>query len=135
MRRIPLILALVVVTGLIFQDIYDFFVTDEGVRYFSSQPQRLISVVLLGLAGGVVAVGISRLSPDYQRTLKLAVLGSFGTALLIVMCVFAYHLARLFPMMRDAGAWVLLSAALWFVAFAAVAALVWLEFRQLWSRA
>jgi len=55
MRRIPLILGLVLITGLIIHDIYEFFVTNEGIRYFSSEPKRLLYVMLLGVAGGIVA--------------------------------------------------------------------------------
>jgi hypothetical protein len=140
MRRIPLILGLVLITGLIIHDVYEFFVTNEGVRYFSSDPRRLIYVLLLGVAGGVIAIGISRLSPGSQRTLKLAALGTCGTALVSGLGVFAYHLARLLPMIREpmvreAGTWGLAAAVLGFLSFAVVAVLVWLEFRQIWRQA
>jgi len=135
MRRIPLILGLVLITGLIIHDLCEFLVTNEGIRYFSSEPQRLLYVVLLAVAGGVMALGISRLSPGSQRTLKLAALGTFGTALVSVMGLFAYHLARLLPMVGEAGAWGLAAAALGFLSFAVVAVLVWLEFRGIWRQA
>jgi hypothetical protein len=62
MRRLPLILGLALIVALTIWEIYDFFVTNEGVRYFSSEPGRLVYVVLLALAGGLVAFAISRLS-------------------------------------------------------------------------
>jgi len=68
MRRIPLILGLVLITGLIIHDVYDFFVTNEGLAYFSAKPTRLLYVMLLGVAGGLVAFGISRLSPPRSAT-------------------------------------------------------------------
>lgn len=135
MRRIALILGLVLITGLIIHDLYEFFVPNEGVRYFSSDPRRLVFVMLLGVAGGVVAVGLSRLSPGSQRTLRLAVLGTFGTVLVSGLGLLTYHLARLLPMMREAAAWGLTAAALGFLSFAVVAVLVWLEFRQIWRQA
>ena len=52
MRPVPLILGLVLITGLIIHDVYEFFVTNEGIRYFSSEPQRLLNVTLLGVVGG-----------------------------------------------------------------------------------
>ena len=70
MRRIPLILGLVLIAALIVHDVYEFFVTNEGIRYFSSEPSRLLYVILLGIAGGMVALGISRISPASQRKLK-----------------------------------------------------------------
>lgn len=135
MRRIPLMLGLVLITGLIIHDLYEFFVTNEGIRYFSSDPRRLIYVLLLGVAGGVIAVGISRLSPSYLRALKLAALGTLGTVLVSGLCLFAYYLALLLPMVPEAGVWGLAAAALGFTSFAVVAVLVWLEFRQIWRQA
>ncbi len=88
MRRIPLILGLVLITGLVIQDIYEFFVTNEGIRYFSSKPARLLYVMLLGVAGGVAAFGISRLSPASQRRLKLLALGGFGGLLVAEVALF-----------------------------------------------
>jgi hypothetical protein len=134
MRRISLILGLVLITVLIIHDLYEFFVTNQGLSYFSSEPRRLLYVVLLAVSGGVVALGISRLSPGSQRTLKLAALGTFGAAIVSVLGLFAYHLARLLPMMREAGVWGLIAAALVFLSFSVVAVLVWLEFRQVWRQ-
>jgi hypothetical protein len=132
MRRLPLILGLTLIVAMTVWELYDFFVTNEGVRYFSSEPRRLVLVVLLGLAGGVVAFGISRLSPGSQRTLKLTALGTFGTVLLFALGFFGYSLARLAPMVSEGGAWGWMAAA--FIAFAVLAILVWFEFRQVWRR-
>jgi hypothetical protein len=135
MRRIPLILGLVLITGLTIHDLYEFFVTNEGIRYFSSDPQRLIYVLLLGVAGAAIAIGISRLSPGSQRTLKLAALGTLGTILVGGSGLFAYYLARFLPMVWEAGKWGLAAAGLGFLSFSVAAVLVWLEFRQIWRRA
>ena len=90
MRRVPLILGLVLIAALIIHDIYEFFVTNEGIRYFSSEPRRLPYVVLLGIAGGIVAFGISRFSPASQRKLKLTALGGFGVLLVGALTFFGY---------------------------------------------
>jgi hypothetical protein len=132
MRRLPLILGLAMIVALTVWELYDFFVTNEGVRYFSSEPRRLLYVVLLGLAGGLVAFGISRLSPGSQRTLKLTTLGTFGTLLLAVVGLFAYHLTWAAPMVTEAGTWGWIAAA--FLSLAVLAVLVWFEFRQVWRR-
>lgn len=135
MRRLPLIFGLVLLTVLTIHDLYGFFVTDEGIRYFSSDPRRLTYVLLLGIVGGVIAVGISRLSPGSLRSLKLTALGTFGTVLVSGLCLCGYHLASLLPMVREAGAWGLAAAALGFLSLAVVAVLVWFEFRQVWRQA
>lgn len=132
MRRLPLILGVTLIVAMTIWEVYDFFVTNEGVTYFSSEPRRLVPVVLLGLAGGVVAFGISRLSPGSQRTLKLAALGAFGTALVFALAIFAYSVARFSSMVGEGGAWGWMAAA--FASLAVLAILVWFEFRQVWRR-
>ena len=67
MRRLSFILALVLIAALVVIELYDFFVTNEGVRYFASQPQRWLGIMLLGIGAGAVPLAISRLSPDSQR--------------------------------------------------------------------
>ena len=131
MRRIPLILGLALIFVLSVREVYDFFVTNEGVRYFSSEPRRLWYVVVLGLAGGVVAFWISRLAPDSQRILKLTTLGVSGALLLGVLGLFAFHLTRAAPMLGEAGlGWI--AAA--FASLLILAVFVWIEFRQAWRR-
>ena len=134
MRRMPLILGLVLITGLIIHDIYEFFVTNEGIRYFSSEPRRLLYVMLLGVVGGIVAFGISRLSPTSQRSLKLTALGGFGIFLVGAIAFFGYLLCLLGagPIAWGAGMWGCIAAG--FVSVAVTAWVVWLEFRQVWRQ-
>jgi FtsH-binding integral membrane protein len=130
MRHLPLLLGLVVIVALTVHDLYQFFVTDAGVGYFSSEPRRLLYVVLLGVAGGIVASMISRFSPGSQRKLKLAVLGGFAAFLTCFLGLLVYHLAQTTPMVTKAGIWGWVIAAT--LSFAAVTVLVWWEFRQVW---
>lgn len=133
MRRLPLILGLALVVVLTIWEVYDFVVTNEGVRYFSSEPRRLAYVMILGLTGGLVAFGISRQSPGSQRTLMLTALGTFGVLLLGVLGLFAYHLTRAASIVSEAGMWGWMAAAI--VSVAVLAGLVWFEFHQKWRRA
>ena len=133
MRRLPLILGLLLIVALTVHDVYAFFVTDEGIQYFSSEPRRLLYVVLLGVAGGIVAFMISRLSPVSQRKLKFAALGGFGAFIICVVGLFAYHLSWAAPKITEAGLWGWVAAAL--LSFIVVAAAVWLEFRHVWRQA
>jgi hypothetical protein len=133
MRRIPLIVGLVLVAAMIVHDVYEFFITNEGIRYFSSEPRRLLYVMLLGIAGGMVAFGISRFSPASQRKLKLMALGGFGVLLVGALAFFGYlsYLLATAPL-KQAQLWGWVAAAFCSVAVAAV--LVWLEFWQVWTQ-
>lgn len=135
MRRIPLILGLVLITGLIIHDVYEFFVTNEGLHYFSSKPTRLLYVMLLGVAGGLVAFGISRLSPTSQRNLKLVALGGFGGLLVVAVAFIGYlfyHLAV--AGQQDALSWVWICWVVAFIPMALATGVVWLEFRRVWRQ-
>ncbi len=135
MRRIPLIFGLVLVTGLILHDIYEFFVTNEGIRYFSSEPRRLLYAMLLGVVGAMVTLGISRLSPAPQRHLKLCALGGFGALLVVGVAFFGHLFHRLIGAERQDGlGWVWTAWAVAFVPMTVVAVLVWMEFRQVWRQ-
>jgi hypothetical protein len=135
MRRIPLILGLVLITGLIIHDLYEFVVTNEGIRYFSSEPIRLAYVVLLGVAGGIVAFGISRLSPESQRNLKLFALGVFGLFLIggAVFTGYLFWLLRTAPIIYDGAAWGWVLAG--FISAALAAGVVSWEFSRVWTQA
>ncbi len=128
MRRVPLILGLVLITALIIHDIYEFVVTNEGIRYFSSEPKRLLYVLLLGALGGLIALAISRLSPDSQRRLKLTGLGALGVSLTCGLAFFGFVIVSTGPMVRDAGMFWWVAVGLFGMGVAA--GLVWLEFRQ-----
>ena len=132
MRRLALILGLVLIIAMTVREVYDFFVTNEGIRYFSSQPRRLLYVMLLGAAGGMVALGISRLPPGSRRTLRLAALGTLGTFLIGILAAFAYHLISWASMVTEAGMWGWVAAG--YASFVVIAGLVWLEFRHVWRQ-
>jgi hypothetical protein len=132
MRQLPLILGLVLIAGLTVREVYDFFVTNEGIRHFSSEPRRLLYVMLLGVAGGMIAFGISRLSPGSQRALKLTALGASGVCLIGVLGFVVYQLTWAAPMVTEAGMWGWIAALL--ASFAVIAVLVWFEFRRLWRQ-
>lgn len=131
MRRIPLIVGLVLIPGLIIHDIYEFLVTNEGVRYYSSEPKRLLYALFLGVAGGLVALWISRLSPGCQRRLKLAALGALAVFLTGELAFLGFVIATTAPMVREAGMFWWAIAGLFGMSVAA--GLVWVEFRQEWK--
>jgi hypothetical protein len=134
MRRIPLILGLVLITGLIIQGIYEFVVTNEGIRYFLSAPMRLVYAVLLGVAGGIVAFGVSRLSPASQRNVKLLALGGFGLFLVggAVFTGYLFYSLRTTPMVYDGADWGWVLAG--FISAALTAGVVSWEFTRVWRQ-
>ena len=132
MRRIPLILGLMLLAGLTVHDTYQFFVTDDGVGYFTSQPHRLLYVAVIGVAGGVMALALSRLSPVARRRLRLLALGGFAACLTAFLAIFATRLASFASMVTESGMWGWVIAA--FASLSVVAVLVWLEFYWVWSR-
>jgi hypothetical protein len=132
MHRLPLILGLVLIFALTVWGLYDFFITNEGVRYFSTEPRRLLDAVLLGVFGGLGAFGISRLSSSSQGSLKLAALGISGAFLLGVQGLFAYNLPWAAPIVSEAGMWGWIAAA--FVSFSVMTVLVLIEFLKVYKR-
>jgi hypothetical protein len=133
MRRIPLILGFLVIAGMIVRDVYEFFVKNEGIRYFSSEPSHLLYVMLLGLAGAAVTLGISRLTPTSQRSLKLIALGGFGSLLVAAVAFFGHllYLLASSPLI-EARLWGWIIAA--FCSAAVATAFVWIGFRQTWRQ-
>jgi hypothetical protein len=132
MRRLALILGLVLIAALTIQAGYDFILTSEGLRYFSSEPRRLLDVMFLGIAGGMIALGISRLSPASQRKLKLVALGGFGGLALGFLALLALALASAAATVTEAGMWGWAAAAL--VSLVVTAGSLYLEFRRVWRR-
>jgi hypothetical protein len=134
MRRIPLIGGLVLISGLIVQGIYDFAVTNEGIRYFLSEPMRLAYVMLLGVSGGIVALSVSRSSSTSQRNLKLLALGGFGIFLIggTAFMAYLFHSLRTAPVVYEGAAsgWIFAG----FISAALAGCLVSWEFARVWRQ-
>jgi hypothetical protein len=132
MRRVPLILGLALILGLTLYNVYEFLVTNDGVRYFSSDPTRLAYAVLLGVLGGGSALGISRLSPAFRRRLKLLALAGLGGLLVGGGAFLGYLFCVLTPEQPSASPsryWI----AAGFTSMIVVSLFVWLEFRHVWT--
>ena len=130
MKKLSLILGLVLVTGLMIHDAYEFVVTDQGLRYYLSEPKRLLYVLALALAGGMVAWVISRLSPQAQRGLKLSALGLFALALTTFLGLFVFYSIRLSDAITSSAiGWVVAALAM----FGGLATVFWCEFWRVWK--
>ncbi len=136
MRFVPLILGLMLMASMTVLEIYDFLITNAGIAYYSSDSSRFMPVVILAFVGGVLALGISRLSPGSQRILKLAALGAVGAVLLhtLSMLIFLLNsLARIETIEIEAHSigWIAAAVASSIV----LAVFVCWEFWQTWRRA
>ena len=132
MRKIPLILGLTLLAVLTVRDTYEFFVTDDGVGYFTSQPHRLFYVTIIGVVGGVLALAFSRLSPVARRAVRLLALGGFATCVTGLLAIFAARLASFSSMVTASGMWGWVVATLG--SLSVVAVLLWFEFYLVWRR-
>lgn len=120
------------ITGLIIYEINEFIFTNQGIRYFSSEPIRLAYVVLPGVTGGIVAFGISRLSPDSQRQLKLLAFGGFGLLLTggAVFLGYLLYFLRTAPIVSEGAAWGWVLGG--FISAVLAAGVVLWEFTRVW---
>ena len=132
MRKIPLIIGLTLLAALTASETYEFFITNDGIGYFTSQPHRLLYIVGIGVVGGALALAFSRLSPVTRRTLRLAVLGGFGVCVTVFLATFAARLTSFTSMVTGAGAWAWVITAL--ISLSVIAVLIWLEFYFVWRR-
>jgi hypothetical protein len=132
MRKIALIFGLMLGAGLTGNEVYHFFVTDDGVGYFTSQPHRLLYVASLGVIGGLMALAFNRVSLVVRRTLRLVTLGGFGASATAFLAIFAANTASLASMVKASGmsGWVIAALA----SLSIVTVLVWLEFYFVWRQ-
>jgi len=70
------------------------FRTNDPIHYFSQQPSRLLLVAVIAIAGGLVMFAFYRLSPSWQRRMKLLTLGLAASFLAAFTGYTLYVLAR-----------------------------------------
>lgn len=132
MSKVSLILGFILLTILIASDLRDFLTTDEGVRYFTSEPRRFVYVVAIALIGGALALLFSRLSPITRRKITLVMFGGFAACFTGLVVLFATLLPSISFVIAESGKLPLIFSAL-VLAIAAVA-LIWFEFYLFWRR-
>ena len=126
MRRSILVLGLAILSVAAFREIYDFVVTNDGIHYFASRPQRLLNISGIALAGGVLTLLISKLSPTARRRLTLVTLASIAAIATMIVAAFVAAMTTYSSEITDLGSWRLSLLALG--SLAAVASVVWFEF-------
>ncbi|MCW5550559.1 MAG: hypothetical protein KIS67_00190 [Verrucomicrobiae bacterium] len=132
MRRPIGFLGFVLLAVLTGWETYEFCVTNKGIRYFVSEPHRLLFVTSIALVGGGAVWALSRLSPAALRSLRLWTLAGFATCVTCFLAVFTACLVSFSPVVTDSGMWGWMAVTLG--ALVAVAGLLWFEFHQVWKQ-
>jgi len=114
------------------REAYAFFVTNDGIRYFASQPSRLLMVAAISIIGGSLALAISRLTPFARRGLTLLTLGIVAALASCVLGLLAVSLLSFSSMITDAGTWPLVLVA--FLSVSGGVFLLWFEFFRVLRR-
>ena len=132
MRRWPLDLGLVLIAALTALDLYLVLAPEAEIYCFAWQPARLVYVALLGGAGGIVALVISRLPAAARRILKLATLAGMGALLTCELGFCACFLPHVASAGREGRFLGPPAAAV--LSLLVVTAMVWLEFGRVWRK-
>ena len=115
------------------QDTVHDFKANHIVRYFRERPLHLFLVAGVGIIGGFVAFTLSKLSPGWQRRVKLLALGLAAGFVMVAGGYFSFWLAGLSPQMESALGfhggtfWTFLLSTI------AIAAVIWFEFYQVFK--
>ena len=128
MKRLTIIIAAALVaTWLVVDTVREFF-ANETIRYFSSEPHRLLYVAAIAIAGGFAALGFSRLSPRSQRHVRVFAWGAAASTLTAFAGYFAFCFMSLSSFIAESGgpAWILLVPLI----FSSISAYLWFEFYQ-----
>lgn len=119
-----------VATWLVADTAREFF-ANETNQYFLSEPQRLLYVAVIAIAGGFTALRFSRLSPRTQRHVRVFAWGAAAATLTAFVGYFAFRLVALSSLVFESsgGPSVLLALLL----FLTIAGYLWFECYRAWK--
>ena len=124
MRKVGVIVVVTLFAIFSIADIVRDFIANDPVHYFSEQPSQLLVVAAIAIVGGLVVLFFYRLSPHWQRRVKLFTLGSAASFVTVCGVYFGYEFARL----SFFSGYTLTLA---FLGIGAIASLLWFEFYQI----
>jgi hypothetical protein len=109
------------------------FIANDTMHYFREQPSRLLLVAAIGIAGGLVAFMMCRLSSRRQRQIKLLTLGVTASFVTVTGGCFTILLAGLPPQI-DLGISKIRMILTVVLCVVAVAGVLWFEFYQVFKK-
>ena len=118
-------------------ELYDFFVTNEGVSYYASDPRRLLYAALITALCGVGVWVFFRMSPGTRRGLKLLALGLSAGVFSALAAKSALTVLSFHSLLAEAGvdSWETIAPLVFLgAASAAAAVLLWFGFVHIWRK-
>ena len=105
MRRLRLqhILAWLVFGTGIAWSIYDWFVVDEGIRYFAEDYRRTLLLLFIVAVGTPILLGHEALSSERKRCVSLWLVGTLAAGTTIFTVHIAYGMLRLTGFLLETG--------------------------------
>jgi hypothetical protein len=132
MKKLGVIILFIAFAIYVVVDTIHEFRTNDPIHYFSEQPSRLLLVMAIAIAGGLAVFIFYRLSPLWQRRMKLLALGLAASFLVAFTGYMLYVLARCLSFFGIA------SSPLYFilmpVCFGIIDTLLWYEFYRVYKK-
>ena len=134
MRRWSVIAAVTAFAIFAVADLVHDFVANDPIGYFSAQPNRLLYVAAIAIAGGLAALGFYRLSPRAQRHVRVFSWGAAASTMTAVVGYGGFCFLSLFSFIVESGGTIrILEVLLLLLLFSGIAAYFWNEFRRVWK--
>lgn len=111
--------------------IHDWFVVNQGPRYFAGDGRRVIALLVIVVIGAPILLGYGALSTERRRWIDLWVVGLIAAGASVFAIYSAYAMARLGGFLFETGNhWMGLIAV---IVPSVVAASLWWAFRRQWQ--
>ena len=133
MKKWSIIIAAALVAAWMVIDTLRQFFANETIQYFSSEPHRLLYVIAIAIAGGLVALAFDSLSPLVKRRVRLFGWGAAASTLTTFVAYMIFCLAPLSSFLIESGntPWLLLALVL--LLLSGIASYFWFEFYRAWT--
>src|SRR3989442_10769167 len=102
-RHLHHILAWLVAGSAMAWSIYDWFVVDEGLRYFAEDHRRILLLLLIVALGTPTLLGYEALSDERKHRIALWLVGILAVGATVFAIHFVYGMARLTGFLFETG--------------------------------
>lgn len=115
-------------------DVAHEFIANDTIGYFSAEPQRLLYVAAIAIAGGLAGFGFYRLTPRAQWHVKVFGWGAAASIMTAVVGYAVFEFISLFSFIVESGGAIrILEVLLCVVLFSGITACLWYKFRHVWK--